>query len=173
MTAFRPARELLTRIGEATYETLPTGFAQTFPCPVRLGSTTLRAVFYREGGPPDRRVVTPPEHVIELDGARCELLRFAPCTSAEVGATPPLRPVPGAGVDPSVPVMEFVRRRERVYDLAPAVWTAFSEGEGARIAPTAREFLPLLLSVTTASAAPFMVGATPAFFAWLRTVAAP
>ena len=171
MPRFRSTREILTLIGASTYETLPNDYAQTFVCPVRADATTpLRCVFYQEFGPPEQRVVEPPSYVIDVDGVHGTVLRFARCTPAEAGAAPPLRPVPGAGDNPPSGGDEYLDRRDRLYLLAPIVWEGFVTHADPAIAPKASEFFSLLLSITPARVAPFMVGAAPAFFQWLHAV---
>lgn len=166
MSTFLPASEILTRIGAASWESVPDTIAKTFPCPLGPPSqTTLRSVFYMVSGPPDRRVVGPPSYVVELNGIDGRIIRSARCSAADVGATPPLPVLRGAGIDPAMRVEEYLRRSDRMSALAAGVWQAFSTGQ--RSGAGAAEFLSTLRSITDAYEASLMVAASPAFFRWL------
>lgn len=176
MSRYRPAREIRNIVGAAAAAVIPDEYGETIPCPVRAGDAlVLRVVFFPSSGPPSRRVVLPPRFVVDVDGERAAIVRLARCTPDEVGVVPPLAPVPGAGVEPTAPVDDFVRRRERLLDLAPAVWEAFAAGAtaapGAVGAGEVREFYELLLSITTADVAPFYPAVAPEFFRWVRATA--
>lgn len=170
MSTFLPAQEIVTRIGASAGRSLSRAYASTFPCPLgQRAATTLRSVFYLTGGPPRARVIELPSHLIDVDGTDGRVTRFAPCTPAEVGAAP-LHPLPGAGIDAPLPFDEYLRRRDRMYALAPTVWEAFSNADRRSATPSAREFLSLLRAITITQVSGYMVGASPEFFRWLREV---
>lgn len=175
MSRFLPARQIQRTIGAAASAAIADEFGETYPMPCAGGPPyVVRAVFYREAGRAHHRVVEPPRFVADVDGVTGQVMRVARCTPDEVGVVTPIAPIPGAGIDPTMSVDEFVRRRERLLDLAPAVWEAFFAGLGALGAASAAEVTELhdlLLSITRAEVAPFYRGATPEFFRWLRATA--
>ena len=175
MIRFLPARQIRRTIGAAAAAVIADEYTETYPCPLaRVAPYVLRVVFYRETGRPPQRTVELPRYVAEVDGVSGKILRVARCTPDEVGVVSPLAPVAGAGLDPTMPVDEIFRRRDRLLDLAPAVWEAFVSTVGIAGAASATEvieFHDLLLSLTRAEVAPFYRGSVPDFFRWLRATA--
>ncbi len=176
-THFISADEIRRIAGSTSAAVLPDEDADTFPIPVRVGGgVVILVMYYKETGRPGQRVVHPPHYAMHLDGETGKVLRFWAVTPDELGIRTPLTPVPGAGTDPAMAVDERIRRRDRFLALSPDLWKAFAAGskqvDGA-VAAAAREYLDIFLTITKKEVAPFYVGASPAWFEWLRSVAAP
>jgi hypothetical protein len=174
---FLPAREIQEHAGAAASTMLPDEVAETFPVPVRAGDgVALLILFYRELGPPARRVVYPPDHAMHVDPATGKVIRFWATTPEELGIQQPSTPVPGAGVDPRMPVDELIALRKRFLDISADVWRAFAQGGGqppdAAVRPLVKEYHEIFLRLTKREVAPFYVGAAPDFFSWVRSAAA-
>lgn len=166
MSRYKSARELDAIIGEATGDDIATEYATTFLAPTRADpDAPMRCVAYLEGGPPGRRVVSPPDYVIDVDAIEGRVIRVARCTPEELGIPTPPPLIPGAGINPGMPVDEFWRRRDRVLDLSSTVWGQFTDG--AARTPEASELLATILTVTRLDVAPFQVLPTHAFFRWM------
>jgi hypothetical protein len=176
-THFIPAQEIRRIAGSTSGAVLPDEDADTFPIPVRAdGGVVILVMYYKELGPPERRVVHPPHYAMYLDGETGKVLRFWAVTPDELGIRPPLPPVPGVGIDRTMSVEEHIRRRERFFDLSPDLWRAYAAGGTGvdpAVAAAAREYLDLFSTITKKEVAPFYVAASPAWFEWLRSVAAP
>jgi hypothetical protein len=174
-THFIPAEEIRRIAGSTSSAVLPDEDADTFPIPLRAdGGVVILVMYYSETGRPGRRVVHLPHYAMILDGETGKVLRFWAVTPDELGIRAPLTPVPGAGSDPAMPVEERIRKRDRFLAISPDLWRAFAAGgKDPATAAAAREYLDLFLSLTKKEVAPFYVAASPAWFEWLRSVAAP
>ncbi len=166
MPRYQPARQLLVTLGRASTRVIPSGYADTFPCPLAPApDAPLRCVYFPAGGPPNDRSYLPPRYVVDLDGVSGRVLRLDRCTPEEVGCAPPLPIIPGAGVNPGMSRDEYWSRRERALDLMPVVWEQFTSG--AARTPEASELLATILTITLRETAPFQVLPAHAFFRWM------
>jgi len=166
MPGYKPTRQLLLTLGRAASGVIRTGYADTFPCPLSARpDALLRCVYFPVGGPPGAQSFLPPDHLADIDGVEGRVVRLVRCTAAEVGCAPPLPIIPGAGVNPGMSRDDYWSRRERAFDLMPAVWEQFTSG--AARTPEASELLATILTITPLAAAPFQVLPTYAFFRWM------
>jgi hypothetical protein len=173
---FLSAQEIQEHAGAAASTVLPDEVAETFPVPVRAGDgVALLILFYRELGPPALRVVNPPDHAMRVDPATGKVIRFWAATPEELGIQQPITPVPGAGVDPRMPVDQLMASRKRFLDISADVWRAFAQSGGAppdsATRPLVKEYYDLFLHLTKKEVAPFYVGGAPDFFSWVRSAA--
>ena len=171
-TQFMSAHELRTIAGSVARKVLPVEAAETLPVLRRdpKEGLVVLILYYREVGPPDKRVVKLPDHAIYLNPFTGKVLRFWAIEPEELGIEVPLRPVGGAGVSAEMPKMEFVEKRQRFLDISPAVWEAFvSEASNypANVLAMIRDYRSLFLQITKAEVAPYYVEAAPDFFRWL------
>jgi hypothetical protein len=175
-TRFKSAHELRNIAGAAARRVLPIEIADTLPVPHRTGDRlVILILFYRESGPPNRRVVELPNHAMHLDPITGKVLRFWACRPEDVGIETPLKPVEGATIPPGMTGGEFFQKRERFLSVSPQVWEAFDSGATKLDSATTaviREYWRLFLEITKSEVAPFYVAAASDFFGWLRHVSA-
>lgn len=171
-----PTKEIRRIAGAAASRALPDEIAETLPVPVRGGDgIVLVILYYPETGSPDDRTVHPPTHAMHLDPRTGGVLRFWRVTPEELGIRR-FNLVPGAGIPRGMTVDELISRRERVLDMSPRVWEAFSAGDDR---PSAESRMLLgayrddFLAITKVEVAPFYVSAAPEFFNWLWKGSSP
>jgi hypothetical protein len=169
---FKSAQELRKEAGAVASGVLPDEVADTLPVPHRDGSGLIILIlYYRESGPPNRRVVRPPDHAMHLDPVSGKVIRFWACRPEDLGIEKTVKPVEGAGIRPGMTSQEFFEKRERFLDISPQVWHAFASGSSQFDASTEtllREYYRLFLEITKAEVAPFYAAAAPDFFGWLQ-----
>jgi hypothetical protein len=169
--AFLSVGEIRKIAGRASSGALPDEDADTVPVPVKWeNEIALLIMYYREVGPPGKRVVHPPHYAMYLEGSTGKVLHFGGTSPQRLGILDPDRLIPGVGLD--IPVVdEFVKKRDRLFAISPELWTAYAEGIPATtpgVRPMAQEYWKLFMKVTPPQVAPFYLQAAAGFFAWLR-----
>jgi hypothetical protein len=171
---FKSAQDLRREAGAVSAGVLPDEAAETLPVLHREGGRlTILILYYRESGPPNRRVVRPPDHVMYLDPVSGKVIRFSACRPEDLGIERSMKPVAGAGIRPGMTSQEFYQKRERFLDISPQVWHAFASGSSQFEASTQGvlgEYYHLFLEITKAEVAPYYVAAAPDFFGWIQRV---
>lgn len=161
--------------GRVASRVLPDEVAETFPLPLKSnGRDYFQILYYREAGPPGKRIVHAPHYCMRLDAYTAEVVRFWNCTPDEIGIghAPPFDP---PGIREGMTAEEFVEKDEQLASLSPHVARLFfdeSTDLDLRSIATVKEYFELLLEINSKDQATFMINASPDFFSWLISVKA-
>jgi hypothetical protein len=171
-THFMSAHDLKKIATKTAEEVLPDEDAQSLPFAhkdPKYGMVVM-ILYYRESGPPSKRVVNPPHHAMYLDPATGKVLRFWAATPDELGIETPVKPAAGPSARQGMPWQELFEKRQRFLDISPAVWEAFASGASQVPGETRamlHDYRNLLFEITKPEVTPFYLEAAPDFFGWL------
>jgi len=164
--------DLQESAGTAATAVLPDEVAETFPAPVRSdGHVYIQILYYREVGPPGKRVVHAPHYCMRLDPYTAKVVRFWACSPQEIGIGVNTQSISPPGIRDGMTAEEFTEKVERLSTLSPRVWELFFNNATPADPQTLamlEEYRNLFLATHNKEQSKWVIGASREFFSWLE-----
>jgi hypothetical protein len=163
--AARSALEIASRTADR-----PDTESPGLPFASKEGDAVVISVFFLRGsGNPAHPDTSPPGFEVQLDHAGT-VVKSASLTAQEKAALRAAKVEPKVGMAETIDVQTFRVKRNRFFDISPAVWHAFAaNATDAATKELISEYWSLFKDITLSYDAPFYLQSSPTFFSWVRS----